>query len=67
MVVLSDSKSRNVLPYLIFGLICVLYGAGIYYMLPLGLLTMNLALILWIFFAILLGMIFGLVLIALNF
>jgi len=55
------------MPYLTFGLVCVLYGAGVYYLLPLGLLTVNLTLILYIFFFILIGMIFGLVLLAFNF
>ena len=66
-VIIADAKSKNVVPYLTFGLICVLYSAGIYYLLPLGLLTMNLTLVLYIFFGILMGMIFGLVLIAFNF
>jgi hypothetical protein len=66
-ITVTDSKSQNLLPYLTFGLICVLYGAGIYYLLPLGLLTLNLTLILYIFFFILVGMIFGLVLVAFNF
>jgi len=65
--VVSDQTSRNVAPYLTFGLICVLIGVAIYYLLPLGILTMNLALVFYIFFVILIGMIFGLVLIALNF
>ena len=41
-----------------------LYGMTIYYLLPLALLTMNLSLLLDIFFLILMGMIFGLTLIA---
>ncbi len=66
-ITITNAKSQNLYPYLTFGLICVLYGAGIYYLLPLGLLTMNLTLVLYIFFFILMGMIFGLVLIAFNF
>ena len=55
------------MPYISFGLICVLYGTGIYYLLPYSLLTMNLSLVLGIFFVILIGMILGLVLLAFNF
>ena len=47
-------------------MIGVSYGLGIYYFLPLALLSFNFALILQIFFAILLGMLFGLSLLAFN-
>jgi hypothetical protein len=43
------------------GSICVVYGVGIFYLLPLSLLTGNLTLILYVFFFILMGMILGLV------
>ena len=55
-----------VIPFLVFGSISVLFGMTIYYFLPLGLLTQNASLILEIFFLILLGMIFGLTLFAVN-
>jgi len=49
------------------GTISVLYGCGIYYLLPLSLLTGNLTVFLYVFFFILMGMILGLVLLAFNF
>lgn len=62
-----DDGKTNVLPYLLFGFITVLYGVSIYFLLPYSLLQLNLTLLLGIFFAILLGMIFGLTLISYNF
>jgi len=62
-----DDVKRNVLPSLLFGLITVLYGASIFFLLPYSVLQLNLTLLLGIFFAILLGMIFGLTLISYNF
>jgi len=60
-------KSRaHILPYVIFGLITTLYGLGIYYMLPLSLLSFNLGLIMWVFVTILVGFLFGLILLAVN-
>ena len=61
----SDAKLK-VLPYIVFGSICVLMGMTVYYFLPFALLTENAALILQIFFFILLGMILGLTLLAVN-
>jgi hypothetical protein len=52
--------------YVIFGMISVLYGLGVYYLLPSALLNGNFSLILIVFFAILLAMIFGLTLLAFN-
>lgn len=52
--------------YIVFGVIGVTYGLGIYYFLPLAMLSFNFALILEIFFAILLGMLYGLSLLAFN-
>lgn len=62
-----DDGKTNVLPYLLFGFITVLYGVSIFFLLPYSLLQLNLTLLLGIFFAILLGMIFGLTLISYNF
>jgi hypothetical protein len=42
----------------------VLYGVGIYYVLPLALITVDLQLIVLVFFAILIGIICGLTLLA---
>jgi len=55
-----------VLPYLVFGSICVIFGMTVYYFLPLSLLTQNAQLLLQIFFFILLGLIVGLTLLAVN-
>ena len=55
-----------ILPYILFGSICVTFGMSVYYFLPLGLLTTNAPLILEIFFFILVGMIMGLTLFAVN-
>lgn len=52
--------------YIVFGTIAVTYGLSIYYFLPLAMLSFNFALILQIFFAILVGMLFGLSLLAFN-
>ncbi len=57
----------DVVPYLLVGIISVIYGLSIYYLLPLSLLTMNFSLMLAIFFFILVGMILGLTLITYNF
>ena len=54
------------MPYVLFGLVTVIFGISVYYFLPLGLLSMNLGMILSIFFAILLGMMAGLTLLATN-
>lgn len=52
--------------YIVFGLVGVTYGLSIYYFLPLAMLSFNFALILQIFFAILLAMLYGLSLLAFN-
>lgn len=51
---------------LAFGAIACCYGVSIYYLLPLGLLSLNLTLIMRIFIFILFGMLFALALISLN-
>ena len=66
ITVLQNKNFENMSKYFVFGAITVAYGIGIYYMLPLGMLSLNFGLILWIFFMILLGMIFGLVLLSYN-
>lgn len=52
--------------WMVLGLGLVVFGFLIYYLLPLSLLTFNLALFFNIFFGILLGMLFGLILLSLN-
>ena len=66
-ITITESGKQQIASYLIVGSICVVYGVGIYYLLPLSLLTGNLTLILYVFFFILMGMILGLVLLAFNF
>ena len=73
----SRSKSKGILiditdgddssGLLFMGFVLVGYGCGIYYLLPLSLLTLNLTLLLAILFGSLIGMIFGMVLLAFNF
>ena len=52
--------------YITFGLIAVGYGMSIYYFLPLSMLSFNFALVIKIFFFILVGMLFGLSLLSFN-
>ena len=61
-----QKSKANVVPYIIFGLISFLYGFGIYYLLPLSLLSLKLSLLLQVFFFILLGLLLGLTLLAIN-
>jgi hypothetical protein len=63
--VLDPSKSQNE-GYIVFGLLSVVYGLSIYYFLPLAFLSFNFGLILYILFAILVGMILGLSMLAFN-
>jgi len=54
------------LTLLVFGVVTVLFGVSIYYILPLALLSMNIALFLGIFLAVLIAFLLGLVLLSLN-
>ena len=54
------------MPFLLFGSVALLFGIAIYYGLPLAMLELNFGLILTIFFMILMGLLFGLVLFAVN-
>ncbi|CDW85019.1 family protein [Stylonychia lemnae] len=56
----------HLLPQIAFGILTFIYGLLIYYVLPLSMLTYNLGLILDLFFLILMGMLFGLCVIAIN-
>ena len=49
-----------------FALVCALFGISIYYFLPLALISFNLALLINIFFWILIGLLVGFILLALN-
>lgn len=65
IVRLAD-KTIN-LYYIIFGSVVSVVGFLIYYLFPLSLLTNNLTLLFYIFFALLLGMLFGFTLLSSNF
>ena len=66
VVTLTDNRNYSMAPYLLFGLLALVYGTMIYYMLPKAMFEMNFNLILKIFFFILLGMLFGLTVLAAN-
>lgn len=66
LVKVVHAKDFDRMPYLVFGILSVVYGLSIYYLLPLALISMNFKLMLTIFFMILIGMFCGLVLLALN-
>lgn len=65
-VEILDTEKQNLGSYIVFGGIAVVYGLSIYYFLPLAMLSFNFALVLRIFFFILVGMLFGLSLLAFN-
>jgi len=65
-VVIIEDRSIKVVPYIIFGLICVIFGVTIYIVLPQALLAEKLGLVLSIFFAVLGSLILGLTLLAAN-
>lgn len=65
-VEILDKNKANMGSYIVFGSIAVIYGLSIYYFLPLAMLSFNFSLILKIFFFILVGMLFGLSLLAFN-
>lgn len=65
-VEILDPKTQNMGSYIVFGTVAVIYGFSIYYFLPLAMLSFNFALILNIFFFILISMLFGLSLLAFN-
>ena len=56
----------KVIPYIVFGLLCVTFGVTVYIILPQALLAENAGLILDIFFFILIGLILGLTLLTAN-
>jgi hypothetical protein len=68
ITILTSNLQRRakLLPYLAFGLITILYGVSVYYLLPLALLSMNLGLLLQIFFVILIALFQGLIMLAIN-
>ena len=56
----------RIVPFIVFGLVSVLFGVVIYIVLPSALLAFNVSLVLQIFFMILVGLILGLALLAAN-
>ena len=56
----------KVLPFITFGLLCVITGIIIYIILPSALLALNLSMVLDVFFLILFALIFGLTLLVAN-
>ena len=66
LVTFINKKVVNLVPYLLFGSVAVVFGAIIYYGLPVAMLELNFGLILTIFFMILMGLLLGLVLITVN-
>ena len=65
-VVIIEGKGVKIVPYIVFGLLCVTMGTVIYIILPQALLAENAGLILQIFFMILVGLILGLTLFMAN-
>lgn len=65
-VQILDKEKQGQSTQIIFGFIAVVYGLSIYYFLPLAMLSFDFSLILKIFFFILVGMLFGLSLLAFN-
>ena len=63
--IIQGSQSGKIIG-IIFGIVAVVFGIGIYYFLPLSILSMNLALLFNLFFGILVGMLVGFILIAIN-
>ena len=66
LITFTDNKNPSMTPYILFGSLSLIYGTSIYYFLPKAMLEMDLNLILQIFFLILLGMLFGLTILASN-
>ena len=66
LVTFTDNRNPSMTPYVLFGSLALLYGATVYYFLPKAMLEMKLNLMLQIFFLILLGMLFGLTVLASN-
>lgn len=63
---ISEGGRPDPVPYIAFGTLSVVYGITVFVFLPIALLSFNLGLMLSIFFFILLGMIYGLSLLATN-
>ena len=66
LVEIVNLKGKDVVSFLMLGSLAVVFGVIIYYGLPLAMLTLNIGLILTIFFLILMGMLLGLVIFSVN-
>ena len=66
LITFIDNRTKDLVPYMLFGSVSVIFGIGIYYGLPVAMLQLNFGLLLTIFFTILMGLLLGLVLIAIN-
>ena len=66
LITFIDKKTKDIVPFILFGTVSVIFGFAIYYGLPVALLSLNFGLILTIFFMILMGMLLGLVLVSVN-
>lgn len=66
LITFIDMKTKDLVPYILFGSVSVVFGFAIYYGLPVALLRLNFGLILTIFFMILMGLLLGLVLVSVN-
>ena len=66
LVEMIDNVTKDVVPYLLFGTVSIVFCALIYFGLPISILANNIGLILTIFFIILLGLLLGLVIMATN-
>jgi hypothetical protein len=66
VISIHDNKAIQKAPYVTMGLVTVTYGTCIYYLLPLALISSSFALILDILFLQLIGLLFGLTLLASN-
>jgi uncharacterized protein YqhQ len=60
-------NKKDVTSLLVFGVIALCYGFGVYYLLPLSLVSFNFSLAMTIFLFILFGMIFALAILIINF
>ena len=66
IVSFGQSHWETIVTYVLFGSLAVLFGVALYYYLPMALLQENYNTMLQIFFIILLGMLFGLTILAMN-
>ena len=65
-IVVIEGRSTRMVPFILFGALCVIAGITVYIVLPMALLAENASIILQVFFLILIGMILGLALLAAN-